>query len=263
MVEKSDGHKIECEHGEKVEGKPDGNYFGKREEEAIGEYLKCEDYLEKQRIFNTILKPAFTKMIESLIRRYGLFTVDEAFEDTFNDAMSFLMLKINNFDASKGYKAYSYCGTVCKNYLIRKRKESQKNESTNLSFNPSYGNGLPDDSAIDEVTDEKNAFNNKVIEKIKDAIKRSVNNKDEQRLTENEYKVGVALLNLLDDWKTVFNGFEGDLSKKYNKTFILYYLSENTFLSIKEVREAMKRYKLLYLIVKEDYVRNIYKGKEE
>lgn len=246
-----------------VEGKPDGNYFGKREENAIGEYLKCEDYLEKQRIFNTILKPAFTKMIESLIRRYGLFTVDEAFEDTFNDALSFLMLKINNFDASKGYKAYSYCGTVCKNYLIRKRKESQKSESTNFPFNPSYGNGLSDDSDTEETVGEKNAFNNKVIEKIKAAIKRSVDNKEEQRLTENEYKVGVALLNLLEDWKTIFNGFEGDLSKKYNKTFILYYLSENTFLSIKEVREAMKRYKLLYMIVKEDYVRNIYSGKEE
>ena len=259
----ADEQKLEGGLTGNVEGKPDGNYFGKREENAIGEYLKCEDYLEKQRIFNTILKPAFTKMIESLIRRYGLFTVDEAFEDTFNDAMSFLMLKINNFDASKGYKAYSYCGTVCKNYLIRKRKESQKNESTNFSFNPSYGNGLSDDNDTEDAVDEKNAFNNKVIEKIKAAIKRSVDNKEEQRLTENEYKVGVALLNLLDDWKTVFNGFEGDLSKKYNKTFILYYLSENTFLSIKEVREAMKRYKLLYMIVKEDYVRNIYIGKEE
>ena len=246
-----------------IESKPDGNYFGKREEDAIGEYLRCDDYVEKQRIFNTILKPAFTKMIESLIRRYGLFTVDEAFEDTFNDAMSFLMLKINNFDATKGYKAYSYCGTVCKNYLIRKRKESQKNESTNMSFNPSYGNGLSDDSEEQAVLDETNRFNNKVIEKIKAAIQRSVDNKEDQRLTDNEYKVGLALLNLLDDWKTIFNGFEGDLSKKYNKTFILYYLSENTFLSVKEVREAMKRYKLLYMIVKEDYVHNIYKCREE
>lgn len=246
-----------------IESKPDGNYFGKREEDAIGEYLRCDDYVEKQRIFNTILKPAFTKMIESLIRRYGLFTVDEAFEDTFNDAMSFLMLKINNFDATKGYKAYSYCGTVCKNYLIRKRKESQKNESTNMSFNPSYGNGLSDDSEEQSVLDETNRFNNKVIEKIKAAIQRSVDNKEDQRLTDNEYKVGLALLNLLDDWKVIFNGLEGDLSKKYNKTFILYYLSENTFLSVKEVREAMKRYKLLYMIVKEDYVRNIYKGKED
>lgn len=259
----SDEQKIECGESGCTENKPDGNYFGKREENAIGEYLKCENYLEKQHIFNTILKPAFTKMIESLIRRYGLFTVDEAFEDTFNDAMSFLMLKINNFDASKGYKAYSYCGTVCKNYLIRKRKESQKNESMNFSFNPSYGNGLTDDSDNPETIDEKNAFNSKIIEKIKVAIKRSVDNKEEQRLTENEYKVGIALLNLLDDWKTIFNGLEGDLSKKYNKSFILYYLSENTFLSIKEVREAMKRYKLLYMIVKEDYVHNIYTGKEE
>ena len=260
----SEEQKIEGWIEEPVDKKTDGNYFGKREEDAIGEYLKSDNYLEKQRIFNTILKPAFTKMIESLIRRYGLFTVDEAFEDTFNDAMSFLMLKINKFDATKGYKAYSYCGTVCKNYLIRKRKESQKNESTNLSFNPSYGNGLSDDSETQEALNETNKFNNKVIEKITAAIKRSVDNKEEQRLTENEYKVGLALLNLLSEWKTVFSGLEdGDMSRKYNKTFILYYLSENTLLTVKEVREAMKRYKLLYMIVKEDYLHNIYKNKEE
>lgn len=260
----ADEHKIEGGYEENAEKKIGGNYFGKREEDAISEYLKCGDYVEKQRIFNSILKPAFTKMIESLIRRYGLFTVDESFEDTFNDTMSFLMLKINNFDASKGYKAYSYCGTVCKNYLIRKRKESQKNETTNMSFNPSYGNGLTDENPTQDIVNEINRFNNNVIEKIKSAIQRSVDNKEELRLTENEYKVGMALLNLLSDWKAVFSGIENDeTSRKYNKSFILYYLAENTFLSVKEVRDAMKRYKLLYMIVKEDYLYNIYRNKEE
>ena len=248
---------------EPTENKTDGNYFGKREEQAISDYLACENNLERQRIFNTILKPAFTKMIESLIRRYNLFAIDEPFEDTFNDTMSFLLLKINNFDASKGYKAYSYCGTVCKNYLIRKRKESQKNEALNVSFNPMYGNGLIDEGDSKINMDEKTKFNRNVIEKMYAAIKRSVDNKTEQNLTENEYKVGLALLQLLQDWETVFNSFDDEQSKKYNKTNVLYYLMESTLLKDKEVREAMKRYKLLYYIVKGEYVGNIYKGKED
>ncbi|MBP5724054.1 MAG: hypothetical protein J6X18_10860 [Bacteroidales bacterium] len=247
----------------KEEKKTDGNYFGKREEDAISEYLACSNPIERQRIFNSILKPAFTKMIESLIRRYNLFTIDEPFEDTFNDTLGFLMLKINNFDASKGYKAYSYCGTVCKNYLIRKRKESQKNESLNMSFNPTYGNGLTDEDESNEKVDEKNRFNKKVIEKISDAIRRSVDNREEQNLTDEEYKVGIALLELLKNWENILDSPDMDSSRKYNKTAVMYYLTESTLLSTKEVRDAMKRYKLLYMIVKEDYVRNIYKNKED
>ena len=248
---------------ETVEKKSESNYFGKREEQAFTDYLNTTNQLERQRIFNTILKPAFTKMIESLIRRYGLFVIDESFDDTFNDTMSFLMLKINNYDTTKGFKAYSYCGTVCKNYLIRKRKESQKNDNLNVSFNPVYGNGLTDEDNTTEAVSERTKFNKRVIEKIKTAIKHSVDNKEEQNLTENEYKVGLALLQLLDDWENVFNSFDDDQSRKYSKTNVLYYIMESTLLKDKEVRDAMKRYKLLYYIVKGDYVQNIYKGKED
>ena len=40
--------------------------------------------------------------------------------------MSFLITKVNNFDFTKGYKAYSYCGTVCKRYLLLKRTTDMK-----------------------------------------------------------------------------------------------------------------------------------------
>ena len=241
----------------------DGNYFGKREENAISEYIACENPIEKQRIFNNILKPAFTKMIESLIRRYNLFTIDEPFEDTFNDTLSFLMLKINNFDAEKGYKAYSYCGTVCKNYLIRKRKESQKNESTNVSFNPTYGNGLSDEEETSEKVSERTLFNKKVMTKMSDAIHYQLDRREELNVTDEEYKVGIALLELLQNWENIIEFPDLTSSRKYNKQAVMYYLTESTLLTTKEVRDAMKRYKLLYMIVKEDYVRNIYHNKEE
>lgn len=244
------------------ESKSGGNYFGKREEQAVKDYIVCENPMERQRIFTTILEPAFTKMIESLIRRYGLFVINETFEDTFDDTMSVLMEKIGKFDVSKGYKAYSYCGTICKNYLIRKRRESQKEDNRNVSFNPSYGNGLVDECTPED-SEEQTKFNKRIIEKIKEAIQYSVDNKEEQNLTENEYKVGIALLQILDDWESIFGSFDNEQSKKYNKTNVLYYIMETTLLKDKEVREALKRYRLLYYIVKKEYVENIYNGKEE
>ena len=239
-----------------VENENDKTYFGKREEAALNEYLNSTDQSERDAIFNSILRPAFTKMIEALIRRYKLFTIDEEFEDTFNDTMSFLMMKINNFDASKGYKAYSYCGTVCKNYLIRKRKDSQKKEATSFSYDAMYGSSNPDTRQDDAYENEVKAFNDGLIKKITHYIKESVDNKEEQNLTENEYKVGVALIELLENWETIFDASDMGDTRKYNKTSVLYYLKENTFLKTKEVRDAMKRYKLLYEIIKEDYIKD-------
>lgn len=255
---------LEQKAGEgKVKKQGSGNYFGKREEQAVLDYINSENDVQRQRIFNDILKPAFTKMIESLIRRYGLFAVDETFEETFNDTMGFLMLKIKKFDANKGYKAYSYCGTVCKNYLIRKRKDSQKNETLTVSFNPTYGNGLSDSEDNSEKQNETNLFNKRLIEKMSVAIRHALDNKEAMNLNENECKTGEALLHLLDDWETVFNSFDDDQSKKYNKLNVIYYLTENTLLKPEEISNAMKRFKLLYYIVKGEYLENIYKGKEE
>jgi hypothetical protein len=88
-------------------------YFYEKEEEAVVKYLATDDAEEKNKIFNETLKPAFTKMIESIIRRYNLYPPCEEFQETFDDTISFLMTKLSCFDPSTNYKAYSYCGKEC------------------------------------------------------------------------------------------------------------------------------------------------------
>jgi hypothetical protein len=51
-------------------------YFYEKEERAIIDYINETDVDKKNKIFNTILYPALTKMIESIIRRYKLFVHD-------------------------------------------------------------------------------------------------------------------------------------------------------------------------------------------
>ena len=67
------------------------------EEDAIVQYLNETDLTVKNMIFNNVLYPALTKMIESIIRRYKLFAPDEDFDQNFNDTISYLLTKINNF----------------------------------------------------------------------------------------------------------------------------------------------------------------------
>ena len=109
-------------------------YFYEEEEKAVVNYLTESDELEKNKIFKTKLLPAFTKMIESIIRRYKLYLPDELFQETFDDTISFLMTKINYFKPQSGYKAYSYCGTVCKNYLIWRINQHNKYQTRNTSY---------------------------------------------------------------------------------------------------------------------------------
>ena len=89
--------------------KPNPNkkvYFGEDEERAFAEYVNSTDQTFRNKICGEKLYRPFTKMIESIIRRYNVFTPDESFGETFFDTMSFLITKINNFDTTKNKKEY-------------------------------------------------------------------------------------------------------------------------------------------------------------
>ena len=61
-----------AKRGRKPSTKPKG-YFYEKQEQAVLDYLQAETAQEKNVIYCEILKPAFKKMIESIIRRYKLY----------------------------------------------------------------------------------------------------------------------------------------------------------------------------------------------
>ena len=93
-------------------------YFGEEQEQAVVRFLESENEDEKNKIFNEYLREPLKIMVESIIRRYKLYRKDYNFEQIHTDTLSFLMTKISKFDTTKNYKAYSYFGTICKNYLM-------------------------------------------------------------------------------------------------------------------------------------------------
>lgn len=227
-------------------------YFVQEQEEAFRKFLVCENETEKNRIFEKQIYPALCKMIECLIRRYYLFTVDETYEDTFYDTLSFLITKINNFDPNKKCKAYSYCGTICKNYLILKRTQSIKKQDHFLSYQTVYGNTEKDNRVEEEKKDWN--FNTQLINSTRKEIQEILDRGfiDKKKLSNNEIKLGNALLEILDHWNEMIdeNG-----SNKFNKMSLLYFMKEYTLCSTNEVRNALKLYKSLYLFTKQDLLK--------
>ena len=221
-------------------------YFYEEQEQAVIDYLNTYDSQKREEIFNSILRPAFTKMVESIIRRYNLYVPDEEFQETFDDVMSFMLTKLNNFNADKGTKAYSYCGTICKNYLYFKNNQFSKKKVRDLS----YEEYVEDMKLEEKYVDEPNQFKvaaPKIIIQMSDEIKKTIENTPS--LTENEKKVGFALVDVLDNWEDIL---DDSGSNKLNKSSFLSFVRETTLLDTKEIRDSMRKYKTLYKIIKSD-----------
>jgi hypothetical protein len=66
---------------------------------------------------------------------------------------------------------------------------------------------------------------------------------ENQNLTDNERKLGYALLEIFNNFDKIFQVGDGN---KFNKNLILLSLREMTSLSTKEIRVSLKRFKKLY-----------------
>ena len=203
-------------------------YFYEEQEAAVKKYLETEDPEERNEVFNTVLKPAFTKMIESIIRRYKLYVPEEEFEETFNDTMSFLSSKMANFNPTKHYKAYSYYGTICKNYLIYKINQFKKKVERNEQYDDVYERFQNNINYAQDEIDGKPLAEELVVN-IQKKIHEMIDDETSD-LTENEKKVGLAMCDLFENWEDILCS-EG--SNKHQKSSILYFLREETMMNTK------------------------------
>ena len=218
------------------------NYFDVAEEDAVRKYLVAETYEEKNKIYNEFLRGPLDKMISSIIRRYKLYRKDMVFLDIHTDTHSFLMTKVDKFKPEKNKKAYSYFGTICKNYLMGQIIKDQKETNRKISYEDISSQLETRPDMIYYLEYEK-ADADAVIKNFLKELKATL---DDKTLGINERKLGTALLELFENYKTIFMGTDNN---KFNKNIILLSIREMTNLSTKEIRSSMKRYKKLYSVV--------------
>lgn len=216
------------------------NYFDIREENAVRRFLTASTFDEKNKIYNDFLRHPLDKMISSIIRRYKLYRKDMDFIDIHTDTHSFLMTKIDKFSPSKEKKAYSYFGTICKNYLMGQILKDQKEMNRKVSYEDISGD-LENRAEMVYYLDVEPDVEVNIIPILKSYIKDVL---EENDLNENEIKLGIALIEVLDNYETIFPASDNN---KFNKNVILLSLREMTNLSTKEIRASMKKYKKIYL----------------
>lgn len=214
-------------------------YFGEDQEQAVVRYQLTDSEEERNKIFKEYLEEPLTIMVESIIRRYKLYRKDMTFHDLHVDTTSFLATKIHKFDPSTNNRAYSYFGTICKNYLMGAIQKDTKEFNRKVSYED-ISPALEDSHTLSYVIDDPPIDYRDMIGRLSREMEDFMKI---EKLNENEVKLGYALIEIFNDFDNIFQIGEGN---KFNKNLILLSVRDMTGLTTKEIRIAMKKYKKLY-----------------
>lgn len=255
---------VKKKRGRKPKNPENKIYFSDKQEQAVIEYIENRDNaMLRNQLYVQILKPAFEKMIESIIRTYRLYVPDEEFNDTVNDALNNLAEQIDKFKINSGKKAYSYYGTIVKHYVLKRKLDYINNIEKKPSYE-SFEEGDIQERAMVDTYERDKRIAQQQLKHLTTRIKQMVENPQSEGLKKNELKLGMGLINLFENWESIVptsiekSTYDGDVkyispSKKLNKSAVLLYLREQTGLDSKSIRSNMKKYRKEFLMIK-DYV---------
>lgn len=255
---------VKKKRGRKPKNPENKIYFSDKQEQAVIDYIENRDNaMLRNQLYVQILKPAFEKMIESIIRTYRLYVPDEEFNDTVNDALNNLAEQIDKFKINSGKKAYSYYGTIVKHYVLKRKLDYINNIEKKPSYE-SFEEGDIQARAMIDTYERDKRIAQQQLKHLTTRIKKMVENPQSEGLKKNELKLGMGLINLFENWESIVptsiekSTYDGDVryvspSKKLNKSAVLLYLREQTGLDSKSIRSNLKKYRKEFLMIK-DYV---------
>ena len=136
-------------------------------------------------------------------------------------------------------------GQIMKDTKERNRKISYEDIAPSIENDPDRYLGEDNKFKYELHNDEPDVAG--LIKKLLVEIK---NFMDENKLTDNEEKVGISLIEIFENFDEIFIAGEGN---KFNKNVILYQLREMTGLTTKEIRLSLKRYKLIYSVLAQEF----------
>lgn len=223
--------------------KTKNNYFTKETEDAILKYRKCSDSAERNRIYNEEIHYGFYKLVENIIHTFKFYYTEvDNIEDLKYEVISFLLQKLDLYDPSKG-KAYSYFGTIAKRYLII---YNQKNYKKFLSKADISQESDDDDNVSQVFIIEEQSELDKL-----DVVEIFIKYVDDRLLDlfekEEEIKVADALLEIFKKRSNI---------AIFNKKAVFIYVKEITDCQSNTITKVIKKLKIIYKNVLDDYLEN-------
>ena len=230
---------VKKKRGRKPKNPENKIYFSDKQEQAVIDYIENRDNaMLRNQLYVQILKPAFEKMIESIIRTYRLYVPDEEFNDTVNDALNNLAEQIDKFKINSGKKAYSYYGTIVKHYVLKRKLDYINNIEKKPSYE-SFEEGDIQARAMVDTYERDKRIAQQQLKHLTTRIKKMVENPHSEGLKKNELKLGMGLINLFENiyfmpttarqYKPVSVVGKGDAAENKNEQSQVPVLRELTF----------------------------------
>lgn len=211
-----------------------GQYFTKQTDIAIGEFLQSSEPAVKNQIFETRIKPAFTKLIDSLVGVYKFYTIPGVDVDTMKrDCLTNLYEMIPKFDPNRGTKGFSYFNVVARNWFIQLSRAGRK-----VKLESELARGLDGVAAASHEAQHIQSFEDDVVDREKwISFFDAMGAWRDQIVKKTERQVIEAVIFLFQN---------PHLITMYSKKALFVYIREITGLSGKQVAVQLKRLKGLY-----------------
>ena len=214
-------------------------YFTKVHEEAIIQYALTRDRFERDRLYGTLIQPAFSEMVDKIIYTYKFNNLPNI-EVLADECKIWLTTILDKFDPDKGHKAFSYFSVITKNWFIQKVKKNTKRLQREVRC----------DDVYHEVENEqfvtKNHYeDDRAQREFWDALTSEIDGWKQMPLKENEQKTILAIEDLMSSIEDI---------EIFNKKAIYLYLREISGLNTKQLVASLSNIKKRYREFKHDWV---------
>ena len=117
-------------------------YWTDATETAIIQYNNTDDNDEREHIFRTFIAKPLDKMAENIINRFKFPYINQSFDETKKQVVSFLVINLAKYTQEKG-KSFAYFSVIAKNYLILHNNYGYKQEKRSLSLSDTNDTFVP------------------------------------------------------------------------------------------------------------------------
>jgi len=213
-------------------------YFTQVHEDAIVKYCNTVEYRKKDRIYNSLIQPAFSQMVDKIVFTYRFTTLPDI-DDLREECKGWLVTILAKFDPNKGHKAFSYFSVVTKNWFIHKVKKNKKRLEREVSFE-SVDYDLERDLMDKGQSYQDLKIKKEMLEHLRDEM--SSWKVDFEK--EAEKKVYDAVMVLFES---------ADEIEIFNKKAIYLYLRELTGMSTKQIVVQLNKMRSRYREFRQDW----------
>lgn len=211
-------------------------YWTKEQEDAVAAYLSLSpDSKEANDIFNEHIYEPLKKLIENIMFTYKLNITEMEVEEQVLDTMSFVISKFSKFKPELGHKAFSYYGTISKNYMIAQRNKNYNGKIKKVDIEDVLGFEFEQNLFVEHDSDaeyKSNAFLFAIVANdLEEMIRKNID------LDNNVYKLAEAIVYLLRNYQNI---------NVHNKRQFYFIAREFTGLSAKEITKSLVKIKEVF-----------------